>query len=232
MPVYNTEKYLRRAIESVLQQIDVNIHLALVDDASTDGSFEVINQYKDRDNVSVFKNTENRGVCYSRNRGMELLKKGDFDFFTVHDSDDMSDITRYKKVLDEFDKDVNIIGIQTGYIRLDEKYITDELDLTHATYESAGEGIAIYRKWVFDEVGYYDNTRFSGDTEYWWRVKMFCSINTQYKLSFFGTPQYIAIRRNDSLTNVHRSRNAYFKKMFDDIKQMKIANNFWRDKFN
>ena len=233
MPIYNTVEYLRGAIESVLQQIDINVHLVMVDDCSTDGSLNISNEYADRENVTVLTNEINRGAYYSRNRGLELLNDGNYNFFTVHDSDDLSDICRYQKVIESFDTNTNIIAMQTSYVRLEEQYIVNNIpDLSKGTYRDTGEGIAIYKKEVFDELGYYDNTRFSGDTDYWMRTQAYCMNNSPYKVSFFKEPLYIAIKRENNLSAIYTNRQKYWKKISDEVKQMQRMNNFQRNKFD
>lgn len=46
VPVYNTEKYLKRCIESLIQQTYINIEIILVNDGSTDNSFEICKDFK------------------------------------------------------------------------------------------------------------------------------------------------------------------------------------------
>ena len=65
--VYNTEKYLDRCIESLLNQTYKNIELVIVEDCSTDSSRKLLKKYKGNKNIKVFYNRENRGLSYSRN---------------------------------------------------------------------------------------------------------------------------------------------------------------------
>lgn len=61
MPVYNTEKYLSEAIESILAQTFVDFEFIIIDDGSTDRSWEIIEEYaKKDDRIRVFQNRENR----------------------------------------------------------------------------------------------------------------------------------------------------------------------------
>lgn len=71
VPIYNTEKYLERCINSILNQSYSNIELILVDDGSTDGSGEICDRlaYKDK-RVKVI-HTKNNGLSKARNIGIE-----------------------------------------------------------------------------------------------------------------------------------------------------------------
>ena len=85
IPVYNTAPYLKKCLDSVINQTLQGIELICVDDGSTDNSFEVLNGYQKRHhNVFVVKQ-ENQGQSVARNRALELAK-GDYIAFV--DSDD------------------------------------------------------------------------------------------------------------------------------------------------
>lgn len=83
IPVYNRKADLPRCLNSIQTSYE-HYEVIVVDDASTDGSFELL-QTLDIKNLRIFKNKENRGVNYTRNRGIEQAT-GDYIFFL--DSDD------------------------------------------------------------------------------------------------------------------------------------------------
>lgn len=85
VPVYNTEKYLDRCIQSVLSQTYTDFELLLIDDGSTDSSGAICDRYADLDSrVRVFRK-ENGGASSARNMGLDNAK-GEFIGFV--DSDD------------------------------------------------------------------------------------------------------------------------------------------------
>lgn len=85
VPVYNTEKYLRRCIESILTQTFTNFEILLIDDGSKDASGTICDEYAQIDaRVRVFHKT-NGGVCSARNMGLENASG---DWITFCDSDD------------------------------------------------------------------------------------------------------------------------------------------------
>lgn len=73
MPVYNTERYVAQAIESVLCQ-KVPLELLIIDDGSTDRTAEIAGQYADGSKVLLFCNEKNKGVAESRNLGIRRAK--------------------------------------------------------------------------------------------------------------------------------------------------------------
>jgi glycosyltransferase involved in cell wall biosynthesis len=61
MPVYNTEKYVGAAIDSILEQTFTAFECIVIDDGSTDGSWSIIQQYAKKDpRIIASQNTENR----------------------------------------------------------------------------------------------------------------------------------------------------------------------------
>lgn len=85
IPVYNTEKYLRQCLDSVVNQTLKDIEIICVNDGSTDNSLNILKEYKEKDNrIKVF-NIENHGVSYARNLGLNNVS-GEYVVFI--DSDD------------------------------------------------------------------------------------------------------------------------------------------------
>lgn len=73
MPVYNSAQYLKQAIDSVLNQTFINFELIIIDDCSSDESFEICKSYAERDfRIKLLKNTKNSGASVSRNNGIDI----------------------------------------------------------------------------------------------------------------------------------------------------------------
>lgn len=83
IPVYNGEKYLTEALESVLAQTYTNYEIIAVDDGSTDGSSTILAGYADR--IKVIRQ-ENRDVCAARNTGVRAAQG---DYIAFLDQDDL-----------------------------------------------------------------------------------------------------------------------------------------------
>lgn len=87
VPIYNTEKYLQDCLQSVLNQTFRNYEVICIDDASTDGSGNIVEMYAQKDNrITLCRNKFNRGQAFSRNVGIRKAK-GRYIYFL--DSDDM-----------------------------------------------------------------------------------------------------------------------------------------------
>ena len=86
IPIYNAEKYLNQCISSLLRQNYEEFELILVNDCSTDKSYEICKQYENKDTrVLVLNQETNKGVSAARNRGIDCAS-GKYILFV--DSDD------------------------------------------------------------------------------------------------------------------------------------------------
>lgn len=75
MPLYNAEKYLGETLHSVLKQTYVDFELICVNDASTDGTMKILQNFQTEDaRIQIISNAERHGAAYSRNRGMKAAK--------------------------------------------------------------------------------------------------------------------------------------------------------------
>lgn len=70
MPSYNTGRFIKETIESVLDQSYPAWELIIVDDCSTDNTDEVVNQYLVDERIRYIKNDTNSGAAVSRNRAL------------------------------------------------------------------------------------------------------------------------------------------------------------------
>ncbi len=93
MPVYNAEKYLKEAIESILCQTCSNFELLIINDGSTDSSKSIINSYYDY-RIRLINNKKNIGITKSLNKGLKLAKG---KFIARMDADDVAYPTRLER---------------------------------------------------------------------------------------------------------------------------------------
>lgn len=87
MPAYNSGKYLRPAVQSLLNQTIRIDKIVIIDDASTDGSIESISDLLHHENLVLHRNQHNLGRALSVNSAID---KYDAEFFILQDSDDIS----------------------------------------------------------------------------------------------------------------------------------------------
>jgi glycosyltransferase involved in cell wall biosynthesis len=117
VPVYNTARYLRPAIESVLAQSYPHFELILIDDGSSDASVSIALEYAQRDaRVRLLRNERNLGIVKSRNRAFAEADPAS-KYFAVLDSDDVCMPDRLRRQVDfmEANPDHALVG---GHIRV------------------------------------------------------------------------------------------------------------------
>jgi glycosyltransferase involved in cell wall biosynthesis len=85
IPVYNVEKYLKRCLDSIVNQTLKDIEIICIDDGSTDNSLAILNDYAQRDSRVKVLHQENAKQGAARNRGLEIATG---EFVTFVDSDD------------------------------------------------------------------------------------------------------------------------------------------------
>ncbi|BAT51466.1 putative glycosyl transferase [Nostoc sp. NIES-3756] len=108
MPVYNSEKYIETAIDSIINQTFTNFELLIIDDCSSDKSLEIIKSYHDQ-RIKLLQNDINLGVVPTRNKG---LHQSQGEYIAFLDSDDYAYPSRLEEQLEfmENNPDFGMIG--------------------------------------------------------------------------------------------------------------------------
>lgn len=103
VPAYNTEKYLKKCLDSLVNQTLNDIEIIVINDCSTDKTKDILKNYKEKyKNIKVINNKTNKGIGYNRNLG---IKKAKGEFISFIDSDDYVDITMYEKMYNKAKRD-------------------------------------------------------------------------------------------------------------------------------
>ena len=109
MPVYKTnEKYLREAIESILNQTYRDFEFLILDDCPSDTRENIVKSYND-ERIKYFKNEKNLGISKTRNKLIDLSSG---EYLAVFDHDDISLPTRFEKEVEYLDShpDVGVVS--------------------------------------------------------------------------------------------------------------------------
>ena len=130
IPVYNTEKYLKRCFDSVIEQDYQNLELVIINDGSKDNSELIIKEYKEKyPNLISYYKKENTGVADTRNFGIE---KATGDYIMFLDSDDYIDKSLFKNLEEHINNNVELIKFKLQ--RVDDSGKTLEI-VPGATFE-------------------------------------------------------------------------------------------------
>jgi glycosyltransferase involved in cell wall biosynthesis len=204
IPNYNNSIFLKNVISKILKNTYDNIEIIIIDDKSTDNSIEIINRFQDK-NIKLYENKENSGTYYSRNKGILLSNGG---YIMIVDGDDYIDSTYIENMVNKLKNcDNKIWGYGKHFERV---YLDENLNINHKK-KSESYNILFKRK-IFNYLGFFQNSRYGADTEYIFRAKKY---NYPIKLDHYNNNiQYHAnTMKNKNLTQIisFSQRNKYIK---------------------
>lgn len=218
MPVYNREKYVREAIESILNQTLSNLELLIVDDASTDNTRAVINSFKDI-RITLFSLKENKGVSAAYNKG---LRNARGLYIARMDSDDISMPDRLEKQLAylENNPEFSVCGSWVKFMNseniIKHKESHDEIITEMLIKCPLSMGAVMFKKEDLINYPLDENLRHGEDYELWsrvgWKVKMY---NIQEPLLSYRThnEQLSGSNKNNQINLDIDLKFALFKKL-------------------
>ncbi len=174
MPVYNGEKYLREAIESILNQTYRDFEFLIINDGSTDGSPQLIESYDDP-RIRVVNNESNIKLIATLNKGLKIARG---EYVARMDCDDISLSRRLEKQVMYLDQhpEVGVLGCRIRNIDASGDFISEpKRPLTHICnmwvllFEpSVMHPSVIYRKDIVERVnGYSEEALHSEDYDLW-----------------------------------------------------------------
>lgn len=108
IPCYNTARYLRQTVESVLAQTCADFELILLDDGSSDSTKQLLGELRQRDPRIRTHSRDNNGIVDTRN---ELLSMAHGQFISWHDSDDLMTPCRLERQLARFHEDPSLVWV-------------------------------------------------------------------------------------------------------------------------
>lgn len=112
MSVYNGLPYLHEAVESILAQTFTDFEFVIIDDGSTDGSGEVLDEYAAHDERVRVLHQENRGLITSLNRGLEEARG---TYIARMDADDISHSERFEKQIEAFKEIDDVVMVSSAF---------------------------------------------------------------------------------------------------------------------
>ena len=208
MPVRNSQAYVERAIESILEQSFPSFELIIIDDDSDVETKQILKAWSGRDSrILIETNRARRGVTWSLNRALSLARGS---FIARHDADDWSSPQRFQTQLNFLDSNADIALVGTWTIIVDsrgepmrqKKWPSDPAKIAErlVTQNVITHGSICARKELFERCGgYRDFFPVSQDRDLWLRAI------EQFKLS--NIPQFLYfLRSHDQSVSAQRKR--------------------------
>lgn len=220
VPVYDVAPYLRAAIDSILSQTFADYELLLINDGSTDGSAEILEEYRRRDTRIVTLHKENEGVARTLNRGLAMARG---EYIRRFDADDTCLPTALENQVVFLDSHPEIAMVSTQqafqttrgkiarnhrtpnsryfdnqpYRIVEPREIYDLVPIVHGT--------VLLRRKVLDQIGYYrPEFLTSEDQDLWFRI------SERYKIAIMNECTYFLRLHSGSATARHRQTIRFY----------------------
>ena len=180
-PNYNGSKYISETIESVIKQSYTNFEYIIIDDHSTDNSWQIIQKYAKKDQrIKTFRNTRNLQIVKNRNCGFQHSSP-EAKYFAIIDSDDISLPDRLETQVDflENNPEYGLIGSNIIIINENSEIIgfrkfplkDNEIHNVITRFNPIAQSSVLLRKIVIEQIGFYHNRwEVCQDYDYWLRV--------------------------------------------------------------
>lgn len=217
VPVYNCEKYISNCINSILEQSFKDFELILVDDGSSDRSFEICESFARKDSRVKAIHQLNSGVSRARNRGLDEVQ-GEYIGFV--DGDDCVDKEMYERLyknLADNDADISICGIVNYFLKKDgttEKVRQSQVDgfwifsgeqalkeALQSRLYSVNPVNKLFKRELFDKLRYPEG-KISEDA-----FLIPVVISKANRVVYDSKPMYYYLRRENSITTSNFSYN-------------------------
>lgn len=221
LAVYNDEKFLHKAIESILNQTFKDFELIIVDDGSKDRSGEIADAYARKDSRIKVIHQENKCVAEARNAGIAIAKG---KYISIHDSDDISLPERFATQLTKMEGDnLDLIASGCYFIVENENIIAESKNNQEIVKNlKAGRnplihGTVIMRTDLLRKVGCYDPFYIACEDFVIW-LKF---IEKGYRISKIDVPLYKYRLRNNSAGQRFVSRHYFYRGYENYLKRLK-----------
>ena len=229
IPIFNTSKYLQKCLSSVLEQTYSDLEVVLVDDCSTDNSYEICRKIASNDNrIILYHNTENSGLSTICNIGMRLASG---DFITFVDNDDWIDFETYARIMNYSEK-YDIIGCDMMiHYKNDKTKVINRIGIPLYTNREIIKAFLlnqidpsvcnkVFKSSLIDFD--FDNNCIYEDNQFFWKLIKKCSNYFNINMPFY---HYVKRKEEDSLTDKqfgveHLSFIDYANNVLQEVKDL------------
>jgi hypothetical protein len=196
MACHNAEQTVAQAVQSVLAQSHHNLELYVVNDASTDGTCDVLQRLQRQDGrIKLINQPRNLGTYVARN---QVLQQAQGRYFTVLDADDIALPHRLALQVQHLEQSGHV-GVLTDWVRVEQDgRVALRSTMGGMHQHEAGATLMVDRVRALALVGYWDAVRFAADTEYIFRLRK--RLGDAAVVSM-GVPTVLALQHVGSLTS-------------------------------
>lgn len=164
LPAYNAAERIHIAIESMLEQTWQSLELIIVDDCSTDETYDIAKAYaKEDDRITLLQTERNSGPYVARNLGLSRARG---EFVTVNDADDWSHPEKLEVQVTHLLDNPGVVANTSELARLTEDFYFHRRGMRGSYIFSNMSSLLFRREEVVETLGYWDEVRFSADGEF------------------------------------------------------------------
>jgi glycosyltransferase involved in cell wall biosynthesis len=225
LPAYNCEKFIGKAIQSVLQQTFTDFELIIINDGSTDNTESIINEFDDQ-RIVYLKNSNNQGLVYTLNKAItqangKYIARMDADDICLHER-----LAKQKTFLDQ-NKDITVVAStiefineqeeKTGIWKLDRQTITSaQIRRAILKQNCIAHPTVMVRSEILKQLKYKEYQKNIEDYDLWLRM-----LNQGYKIAKLDEPLLLYRIHDASVTSIHlKKTNPFFKHFVMKIKSL------------
>lgn len=225
VPCFNAERTIRTALESLIAQSWKNLEIIVVDDCSRDNTVSVIESLSaEHPQIKLIKQSQNGGAYRARNEGLSVAKGA---FITTHDADDWSHPQKIQLQMEYLSQNEAVVGVCTQWVRATPKLNFEHNWRLNPRLIHWSHSSFLFRRRVFDELGYWDSVLVAGDTEYIWRAESHFGFHSVKKIHS-DIPLAFALDDENSLT---RNKATHIKTMYQGMRHIyRQACQWWHSK--
>lgn len=224
IPVYNNEEWFERCIISVINQTYKNLEIIIINDCSTDDVEDIIFKYKKLDSRIIYmKNDKNKGVGYSRNRGLEI-SKGNYIYFL--DSDDYIEKDAIETLYNNIKPNDTYCCMTAGFkevagVRKEAHRKIEDLELL----KSPSVCVRLFNKKMIDKSGIlFSDIKVGEDLEFVFKLLIYNN-----SVSYVDKALFTYVIHNDSSIRSYTDEQLDTLKAMDSIVKYAIENNKYEE---
>lgn len=236
--VYNGEKYIKKCLDSVLNQTYKNIEVVIVNDQSTDKTLDIIKSYKDK-RIKIINNKKNIGLSLSRNIGIDNSNGKYLYFVDIDDFIELDTIEYLYKLIKKYKTKISTCGVLDIY-DYNYKYKNDTESIVLLSREDMLKKVLLtidrsgttwnklYDRDLFKNIRFED--RIVNDVVTTYKLVLECE-----KIVFSNQIKYFYLRHKDSILGRKNSKHSidlydaaierynYIDKLYPDMIENKIC---------
>lgn len=235
IPTYNVEKFVEKAIRSIMLQTYSNLEIIIVDDCSTDNTFNILQQLAKEDiRIKLFRNEVNKKIAKTLNFALEQATG---TYIARMDGDDIADTTRIEILYNYLQENPDVKLVGSNLFSIDENDNILQEEIYPQNFETIKKvaifGSPISHHWltykdIYEKIGYY---RMAGAEDYDFILRL---ISNNIKLTNIQKDlYYLRIRNGNTASSMGLSQlkaSNYIRKLYKERKKNNLAIDTYSEK--